>query len=250
MMEFLTIFLGELIGTFLLILLGVGVTANVLLLRSKGRQSGWIVICTGWGFAVAIAVYATGWASGGHLNPAVTLGLTVIGKSSWDVLPVYWMSQMIGAFLGAIVAYLVYYPHWKVTPDAETKLLCFATRPAIRKFTWNFVAECVATAVLLIGILGIYDAHNGLAAGFGPYAVGILILAIGLCLGGPTGFSINPARDLGPRLAHTLLPMRDKGSSDWAYAWVPIFAPLLGSVLGAWLYHYVVRTLRSLGDFQ
>lgn len=245
----MTIFLGELIGTFLLVLLGMGVNSNVLLLRSKGKNSGWIVISMGWGFAVAIAVYATGWASGGHLNPAVTFGLTVIGRSSWEVLPIYWISQMIGAILGAICAWIAYYPHFHATPDAETKLLCFATKPAIRKFAWNFFTECVATAVLLIGILGIYDAHNGLASGFGPYAVGILILAIGLCLGGPTGFAINPARDLGPRLVHALLPIRGKGPSDWAYSWIPIFAPLLGSVLGAWLYHCAIRTLHTIGDF-
>ncbi len=244
-----TIFWGELIGTFLLVLLGMGVNSNVLLLRSKGRHSGWIVISAGWGFAVAIGVYATGWASGGHLNPAVTLGLTVIGKSPWFALPLYWVSQMIGAFLGAVFGWLSYYPHLQATPDAETKLLCFATKPAIRKFTWNFLTECIGTAVLLIGILGIYDTHNGLASGFGPYAVGILVLAIGLCLGGPTGFAINPARDLGPRIAHALLPMRGKGTSDWAYAWVPIIAPLLGGTLGAWLYHCLIRPLHFIGEF-
>ncbi len=249
-METSTIFWGEVIGTFLLILLGVGVNANVLLMQSKGRQSGWIVTCFGWGFAVAVAVYVVGWASGGHLNPAVTLGLTVIGKSAWDLLPTYWGGQMVGAFLGAVGAWLVYYPHWGATRDAETKLVCFATKPAIRKFGWNFITECIATAVLMIGILGIYDQHNGLGAGVGPYLVGILIVAIGLCLGGPTGFAINPARDLGPRIAHALLPMPWKGSSDWAYCWIPIIAPLLGSVLGAWLYQAAIVSMYTVGDFQ
>lgn len=249
-METSTIFWGEVIGTFLLILMGVGVNANVLLLRSKGKDSGWIVISFGWGFAVALAVYVTGWASGGHINPAVTLGLTILGRSSPALLPLYWCSQMLGAILGAIVAWLVYYPHWKATPDAETKLMCFATKPAIRKSAWNFVTECIATAVLLIGILGIYDQHNGLGSGIGPYLVGILIVAIGLCLGGPTGFAINPARDLGPRIAHAFLPIPKKGGSDWSYAWIPVVAPLLGGIIGAWVYKVIIIGLVRIGDFQ
>lgn len=245
-----TIFWGEVIGTFLLILLGVGVNANVLLSGSKGKQSGWIVTCFGWGFAVAAAVYVVGWASGGHLNPAVTLGLTVIGKSPWAFLPIYWIGQMIGAFLGAVCAWLAYYPHWRATHNHEVKLGCFATIPAIRKFTWNFVTELVATAVLVIGILGIYDQHNGLGSGLGPYLVGILVAAIGLCLGGPTGFAINPARDLGPRIAHALLPIAGKKGSDWAYSWIPVLAPLLGSLIGAWIYNAVIVSMYAIGDFQ
>lgn len=242
----MNIFIGELIGTLLLILLGNGSVANVLLTKSKGQKSGWIVICGGWGFAVAIAVYATGWASGGHLNPAVTLGFCLAGKTAWNLAPIYFAGQMIGAIVGAILVWLTYFPHWGKTSDPHYKLLCFSTQPAIRKPFWNFLTEVIGTAVLLIGILGIFNVNNGIAAGVGPYAVGILIFAIGLSLGGPTGFAINPARDLGPRIVHALLPIPGKGSSDWAYAWVPIVGPILGGLLGAWVYQMFIVYLQPL----
>jgi len=246
----MNIFLGELVGTFLLILLGVGVTANVLLNRSKGQGSGWIVITWGWGFAVAVGVYVAGWASGGHLNPAVTIALTLCGKSPFWAMPFYFLGQVIGGLLGAFAAWLAYYPHWVATPDGETKLKCFATKPAIRRLGWNFVTEFIGTAVLIIGILGIFNAHNAIASGMGPYAVGILIVAIGMSLGGPTGYAINPVRDLCPRIIHAIVPMRAKGSSDWGYAWVPIVGPILGGVAGAYVYEKLIEPLRMLGDFH
>ncbi|MBS0606055.1 MAG: aquaporin family protein [Parachlamydiales bacterium] len=242
----MNIFLAELIGTMLLILLGNGAVANVLLVRSKGYHSGWIVITAGWGFAVAIAVYTTGWISGGHINPAVTLGLTLAGKSPVALMPIYIIAQFLGALLGAVLVYLCYQPHWKMTLEPHPKLLCFATAPAIRRPFWNFITEVIGTAVLLMGILGIFNVHNGIASGMGPYAVGILIFSIGLSLGGPTGYAINPARDLGPRLAHFMLPIPGKGSSDWKYAWVPILGPLVGSAVGVFLYQQFVSKLLAL----
>ncbi len=241
----MNIFLGELIGTLILILLGNGVVANVLLTRSKGEGSGWIVITAGWGFAVAIAVYCVGWISGGHLNPAVTIGLIVAGKTPFAQLPLYLLGQWFGAMVGSWLVWLTYFPHWAATQDATTKLLCFCTKPAIRNIKWNFFAEVIGTAVLLIGVLGIFNAHNGIGSGVGPYAVGILIFSIGLSLGGPTGFAINPARDLGPRSMHAILPIAGKGNSDWSYAWVPVLGPLLGGILGAFIYQIFLSRLSS-----
>lgn len=243
----MNIFFGELIGTMLLILLGNAVVANVLLKKSKGYESGWIVISAGWGFAVAIAVYVTGWASGGHLNPAVTLGFCLTGKTAWSLFPLYAISQMLGAMLGAVLVWLAYYPHFQATSDVLSKRLCFATTPAIRHFFWNFINEVIGTAVLLIGVLGIFNANNGIESkGVGPYLVGILIFSIGLSLGGPTGYAINPARDLGPRLIHALLPFGKKGASDWGYAWVPVLGPLCGSLIGTLVYQWVVFPLQAL----
>lgn len=240
------IFLGELIGTFLLILLGNGVVANVLLHQSKGEKGGWIVITAGWGFAVAIAVYAVGWISGGHLNPAVTLGLWAAGKTPMSLIPVYFSGQMIGAMLGAWLVWISYYPHWRATPDSNLKLLCFCTKPAIPNRWSNFTVEVIGTAVLLIGILGIFNVHNGIGSGVGPYAVGILIFSIGLSLGGPTGFAINPARDLGPRIMHAWLPIAGKRDADWQYAWIPIAGPFVGALLGAWIYQIFIAPLPAL----
>jgi glycerol uptake facilitator protein len=240
------IFLGELIGTLLLVLLGNGVVANVLLNKTKGYHSGWIVITAGWGFAVGIAVYVVGWASGGHINPAVTLGFCLVGKTPWSLLPLYVLSQMLGAMLGALLVYLSYFPHWKATYDPTSKLLCFATHPAIRNTKWNFVTEVIGTAVLLMGVLGIIDSHNQIAGGMGPYAMGILVFSIGLSLGGPTGYAINPARDLGPRIVHSLLPFSKRGSSEWGYSWVPLCGPLLGGALGALLYQWLIAPLQPL----
>jgi glycerol uptake facilitator protein len=244
--ERMSIFLGELIGTMLLVLLGNGVVANVLLSKTKGHQSGWIVITAGWGFAVSVGVYVAGWASGGHLNPAVTLGFCLVQKTPWDLLPLYVVSQMLGAMLGALLVYFSYCPHFRATYDPVNKLLCFATHPAIRAQRWNFVTEVIGTAVLLIGVLGIIDVHNQLASGMGPYAIGILVFSIGLSLGGPTGYAINPARDLGPRIVHALLPFSKRGSSEWGYSWVPVFGPLLGGALGALLYQCLIASLQPL----
>lgn len=242
----MNIFVGELIGTMVLVLLGDGVVANVLLEKTKGQNSGWIVIAAGWGFAVAIAVYVAGWASGAHINPAVTLALAAIGELPRQQIPVYLAGQFLGAFLGAILVWLAYLPHWSKTADTDAKLAVFCTAPAIRHPLGNLICEVIGTAVLLIGVLGILDNHIELTSGVGPYAVGILVFGIGLSLGGPTGYAINPARDLAPRLAHALLPIAGKGKSDWAYSWVPVVGPILGGILGAWLYHGLLAHLPPL----
>ncbi|MBF5058608.1 MIP/aquaporin family protein [Candidatus Neptunochlamydia vexilliferae] len=236
----MSIFWGELLGTLLLILLGDGAVANVLLKKSKGEQSGWIVITAGWGFAVAMGVYAVGWATGGHINPAVTFGFAIVGKTPWNQVPTYIAGQMVGAILGAILVWASYFLHFEKSDNKTHKLLIFCTQPAIRAKRWNFVTEVIATAVLLIGVLGIFNIHNEIASGVGPFAVGLLVFSIGLSLGGPTGYAINPARDLGPRLVHSLFPIQGKGSSDWDYAWVPIIGPLLGAALGALIYQNIL----------
>lgn len=230
-------FIAELIGTMILVLLGDGVCANVLLNKSKGKDSGWIVIATGWGFAVAIAVYVAGWVSGGHINPAVTIGFIAIGKFTLKEALPYFAGQFTGAFIGGVLVWLAYLAHWKATDDADRKLAVFCTTPAVRKYGCNLLTEIIGTAVLLMGVLGIFNVHNSIGSGIGPYLVGLLVFSIGLSLGGPTGYAINPARDLGPRIAHWILPIPGKRDSDWSYSWVPIVGPIIGSVLGAILYH-------------
>ncbi|SFR62298.1 MIP/aquaporin family protein [Anaeromicropila populeti] len=229
--------ISEIIGTMILIILGDGVVANVVLKKSKGNSSGWIVITAGWGFAVAIAVYTVGWVGGAHLNPAVTIGLAVIGSFSWSLVPSYIAAQVFGAFLGAIVVYLAYYKHFAETDDADAKLAVFSTAPEIRSTIWNIVTEIIGTALLLIGILGIGNSHNN-AGALGALLVGILVWSLGLSLGGPTGYAINPARDFGPRIAHAILPIPGKRDSDWSYAWIPVIAPIIGGVLGALIYNF------------
>jgi len=244
-------YLAELLGTMILVLLGDGVVANVLLQRSKGQNSGWIVVTTGWGVAVAIAVYAVGRISGAHLNPAVTIALATIGSFSWAQVPGYIAAQMVGAFLGAVLVWLTYLPHWRETPDPGAKLGIFCTGPAIRSTGANLITEIVGTAVLMFGILAIAANAQTLARpgdvdlsvvfsrGLQPLLVGVLVLGIGLSLGGPTGYAINPARDLGPRLAHALLPIPGKGASDWGYSWIPVVGPIIGGIAGAGLYSIV-----------
>ncbi len=236
-------YLAEFAGTALLILLGDGVVAGVLLRESKAENSGWIVITFGWGLAVAIAVYSVAHISGAHINPAVTLGLAAVGEFDWALVPGYWLAQLLGAFAGAAFVYLHYLPHWRVTEDPGLKLAVFSTAPAIRTPVANLISEIIGTIVLVYGVLAIggYFAADteGLGAfgtGISPLLVGLLVVAIGLSLGGPTGYAINPARDLGPRLAHAVLPIPGKGGSDWSYAWIPVVGPLIGGVLGAWLY--------------
>jgi len=226
---------GEFIGTAIMLLLGNGVVANVLLKGTKGFQSGWIVITAGWGFAVAVAVYC-GWLSGAHFNPAVTFSFALIGKTPWHLVWLYWAAQLLGAMAGQFLVWCAYYAHWFKTADPGLKFLCFSTKPAIRHNGLNFLTETIATAVLLLGILIIYNRHNGVTAELGPYLVGILVFGIGLSLGGPTGFAINPARDLGPRILHAWLPIGSKGPSGWDYAWIPILAPLVGGAAGALIY--------------
>jgi glycerol uptake facilitator protein len=235
----------------LLVLLGDGVVANVVLNRSKGQNSGWIVITVGWGVAVAMAVYAVGRISGAHLNPAVTVGLAVIGSFPWAEVPGYIIAQMVGAFVGAVLVWLMYLPHWKATADPGLKLAVFSTGPAIRHTAGNFIGEVIGTAVLLFGILAIaanaqtlskpgdVDLSFVFSRGLQPLLVGVLVLGIGLSLGGATGYAINPARDLAPRLAHAVLPIPGKGSSDWGYSWIPVVAPIVGGILGAGAYFVI-----------
>ncbi|MCY6370835.1 MIP/aquaporin family protein [Clostridium ganghwense] len=230
-------FLAELIGTLLLILLGNGVVANVVLNKSKGQNSGWIVIATGWALAVMIPAFIFGSVSGAHLNPAVTLGFAAIGKFSWNEVPTYIAAQFIGAFIGAVLVWLMYLPHWEETEDKGAVLGSFSTGPAIRNNISNFISEFIGTAVLTFGILGIVSQQ--MAEGLGALVVGGLIWSIGISLGGPTGYAINPARDLAPRIAHAILPIKGKGSSDWGYAWIPVIAPIVGGIAGAVLFKCV-----------
>jgi glycerol uptake facilitator protein len=231
------IFFSEVIGTGLLILLGDGVVAAVLLSKSKAQNSGWIVITFGWGMAVAMAVYAVGQFDGAHLNPAVTLGLAVIGVTSWSDVPQYLGGELVGAFIGAVLVWAHYSHHFGDTEDPGLKLAVFSTGPAIRNYPLNFISEVIGTFVLVFGVVAITSAGNHLVGGLAPLIIGFLVFAIGLSLGGPTGYAINPARDLMPRIAHFILPIAGKGTSDWEYAWIPVVAPILGGILGAVVAH-------------
>jgi glycerol uptake facilitator protein len=231
------IFPSEVIGTAVLILLGDGVVAGVLLAKSKAQNSGWIVIAFGWGMAVMLAVYSVGRFSGAHLNPAVTLGLASIGVTKWVDVPVYLAGEFVGAFIGAVLVFAAYSHHFAATEDAGLKLAVFSTGPAIRNYILNFVTEVIGTFMLLFGVLAITANKAPTAAGLVPLLIGLLVFAIGLSLGGPTGYAINPARDLGPRIAHFILPIPGKGTSDWSYAWIPVVAPIVGGILGALTYH-------------
>lgn len=229
---------AETIGTALLVLLGDGVVAAVLLNKSKAQNSGWIVITFGWGFAVMVGAYAVGSFDGAHLNPAVTLGLWINGNINGNQAWHYWIGEFLGAFIGATLVWATYYLHWAETEDPGLKLAVFSTGPAIRNYLWNLVTEIVATLVLVFGILAITGpANKGPAvSGLSTLLVAFLVVSIGMSLGGPTGYAINPARDLGPRIMHAILPIPGKGVSDWGYAWVPVLGPLLGGAIGALLY--------------
>ena len=233
-------FVSELLGSAVLILLGAGVVATAILPKSKGFNGGWLLINFGWGFAVFAGVYVA-YKSGGHLNPAVTLGLFVAGLDyakgidpTVSNMFIYFAAQLIGSFLGAVLAYLAFKKHFDEDADPATKLGVFATGPAIRSYGWNFVTELLGTFVLVFWVI----VSGKTPSALGPLAVALLIVGIGASLGGPTGYAINPTRDLGPRIAHFVLPIKDKGSSDWAYSWVPIAGPLAGGVLagllGSW----------------
>ncbi|MFW5748220.1 MAG: MIP/aquaporin family protein [Chloroflexota bacterium] len=253
-------FVAELLGTAMLIILGNGVVANVVLRESKGSDSGWIVITAGWGFAVFIAVFMIGQYSGAHINPAVTIGLAVnesFGEeffTGWEDVPVYIIAQMIGAFLGAVIVWLTYKLQYDATEDKGSKLATFSTAPAIRNPVFNLITEAVGTFVLVFGVFTIVPLSAELsgvtgtegavfaidAGALGAFPVGILVFGIGLSLGGPTGYAINPARDLGPRIAHFLLPISGKGDSDWGYSWIPVVGPVIGAVLAALAYGALV----------
>lgn len=227
-------YVAEFFGTMLLILLGEGVVAGVLLKGSKAENAGWLTIVVAWGLAVTLAIYAVGQISGAHLNPAVTVALALSGSFPWDQVAGYCAAQIVGAFTGAVLVWLHYLPHWKNTASAELKLAVFATGPAIRSPLNNLLSEAIATAVLILGLL--FIGANRFADGLNPLIVGLLIISIGLSLGGTTGWAINPARDFGPRMAHTILPIAGKGASDWSYGWIPVVGPLIGSGLGVLVY--------------
>ena len=231
-------FLGELLGTMTLILFGDGVVAGVLLNKSKAQNAGWIVITTGWAFAVLAGVFvaqATG-SPAGYINPAVTIAAIVRGAEAVSSGVMLIVAQFIGAFLGAALVWLMYLPHWEVTEDTGLKLAVFSTGPAIRNTASNLISEIIGTFALVFIVFSIFGKlaiPSGAAGGIGPYLVACLVWGIGLSLGGPTGYAINPARDLGPRIAHAVLPIAGKGDSDWAYSWIPVVGPIIGGVLAA-----------------
>jgi glycerol uptake facilitator protein len=227
-------YLAEFLGTMLLILLGNGVVANVALRGTKGEGEGLINVVVGWGLAVTLAIYAVGRISGAHLNPAITLALFVNGDFPASQVAGYMIAQFAGAFAGAVLVWMFYMPHWPRTEGAARKLGVFCTAPAIRSVASNLFSEIIATMILVLAIL--FIGANNFAEGLNPIVVGALIMSIGLSLGGTTGFAINPARDLAPRLAHFILPISGKGSSDWSYSWIPVVGPLIGGLLGSWLF--------------
>jgi glycerol uptake facilitator protein len=230
----LSIIGSEWIGTGLLILLGDGVVAAVVLAKSKAENSGWIVITWGWGMAVMVAVFAVGRFSHAHLNPAVTLGVWIDGGIDGGQAVKYFIGEMLGAMTGAVLVFGAYYLHFAETEDPGLKLAVFSTGPAIRNTAANLITEIIGTFVLVFGVFAITDVHNGaVVAALGAFFVGLLVLSIGLSLGGPTGYAINPARDLGPRIMHAILPIPGKGPSDWGYAWIPVLGPLIGGALGS-----------------
>ncbi|MBI3137084.1 MAG: aquaporin family protein [Sphingobacteriales bacterium] len=229
-------FTGEFIGTALLILFGGGVVANVVLNKTNGQNSGWIVITFGWAMAVFIGVFTSLKLGGsGHLNPAVTIALAVTGKFSSTLVLTYILAQLAGAFTGAVLVWLTYHTHFDASSDADLKKAIFCTAPGIRNPLNNFFTEFIGTFVLMFGALSFTDSASSLGT-LNALPVSLLVLGIGLSLGGPTGYAINPARDLGPRIAHFLLPIKGKRDSDWGYSWVPIMAPVAGAALAAWLF--------------
>jgi glycerol uptake facilitator protein len=228
-----SIFGAEVIGTAILVLLGDGVVAAVLLSHSKAQNGGWIVVTFGWGMAVAMAVFAVGQFSGAHINPAVTMGFAVIGNTEWSDVPAYLGGEFVGAFIGATLVWAAYSNHWRATEDPGLKLAVFCTAPAIRNTIANLITEIIGTFLLVFGILAIVADEATLETGLAALLIGLLVFAIGLSLGGPTGYAINPARDLGPRIMHFILPIAGKGPSDWSYAWIPVVGPIAGGILGA-----------------
>jgi glycerol uptake facilitator protein len=232
----MSVYLSEFLGTFFMILLGDGVVAGVLLNDSKAKDAGWITITLAWGLAVLIGIYVAA-ASGAHMNPAITLAMASLGKLSWALVPGYVAAQMLGAFVGAVMVYFCYHAHWRGTPDPTVKLGVFCTIPAIRNVPANLMTEIIGAFVLVYGVLAI--GANKLADGFGPLSVALLVVVIGMALGGPTGYAINPARDLAPRFAHFVLPIPGKGGSDWRYAWIPIVGPVIGALIAAFFYRAV-----------
>lgn len=239
----MTSYLGELIGTAILMLLGNGVVANVLLAKTKGHDSGLIVIAFGWAIAVFTAVFISADISGAHLNPAVTVGLAAAGKFDWATVPGYVLAQLLGAMVGQLLVLLTYRDHYRATENTDLVLATFSTGPAIPNGLWNTVTEVIGTFVLVFAVLYITGPEFGESPGslgaLDALPVALVVLGIGLSLGGPTGYAINPARDLGPRIVHALVPLKHKGGSDWPYAWVPVVGPIIGALLAAGLWHLV-----------
>ncbi len=234
----MTPFVAELTGMTLLIILGDSVVANVILNKTKGNGGGLMAITFGWAIAVFVGVYTTASISGAHLNPAVTIGLAAIGKFEWALVPGYLAAQLLGAMLGAFFVWVTYRQHFDATDDAATKLGVFCTSPSINSPINNLVTECIATFVFILAILFITKSQNSLGS-LDALPVALLVLGVGLSMGGPTGYAINPARDLGPRIMHALLPIKNKGGSDWAYSWIPVVGPILGAVLAAFVYQWL-----------
>ena len=231
----MTPFLGELIGTFILVLLGNGVVANVVLNKSKGNNAGWLTIAAGWGIALFVAVYAVAASSGAHLNPAVSVGLAAAGKFAWNDVPTYALGQMLGAMLGALMVWITYRQHFDATTDPNMQLAAFCSAPAIRSPFNNIITEAVGTFMLVFGIMMIVSPQASLGS-LDALPVALLLFGIGLSLGGPTGFAVNPARDLGPRIMHAILPMTNKRDSDWGYAMVPVIGGFIGGLIAAVVY--------------
>lgn len=233
--------LGEFLGTFILILLGNGVVSGVVLNKTKATGAGWVAITLGWGFAVMMGVYVSGFMSPAHLNPAVTIAMAMIGSFSWSLVFPYIIAQMLGAMVASIILYLMFYPHYAETKNSADNLGTFSTGPAIRQTSSNLISEIVGTAVLTTGILAFGQYAITQTSGVSPLLVGAIITAIGLSLGATTGYSLNPARDLGPRIMHAILPIKGKGDSDWSYAWIPVVGPIIGGSLGAIIFNMVIQ---------
>lgn len=233
--------LGEFLGTFTLILLGNGVVSGVVLNKTKATGAGWVAITLGWGFAVMMAVYISGFMSPAHLNPAVTIAMAMVGSFGWNLVVSYIVAQMLGAMAASVILYLMFYPHYAETKNPADILGTFSTGPAIRHTSSNLLSEIVGTAVLTAGILAFGQYAITQTSGVSPLLVGAIITAIGLSLGATTGYSLNPARDLGPRIMHAILPIKGKGDSDWSYAWIPVLGPIIGGSLGALLFNMVIQ---------
>lgn len=234
----MTLFTGEVVGTTLLLLFGNGVVANVVLNKTKGGNGGWIVISFGWAMAAFIGVFVASKSSGAHLNPAVTIALAMLGKVAWKDVPMYFAGQLLGSMIGSFGVWAAYRQHFAATEDPASKLAVFSTGPAIRNYFHNFLTEVIATFAFVLPILFIIAPSSSLGA-LDALPVALLVLGVGLSLGGSTGYAVNPVRDLGPRIMHAILPMGRKGSSDWAYAWIPVIGPVTGSILAALLFMYI-----------
>ncbi len=234
----MSVFVSEFIGTALILLLGNGVVANVVLLKTKGHGSGLMAITFGWCIAVFVGVFTSAPSSGAHLNPAITLAFAVLGKTPWNMVPIYMAAQLAGAMAGTTLVWMVYRSHFDQTPDPDTKMAAFCTSPAIRNSWQNLISEIVGTFVLVFGALHITQPASSLGA-VNALPVALLVLGIGLSLGGTTGYAISPARDLGPRIMHAVLPIKGKRDSDWSYAWIPVVGPLAGALLGAWVFAWL-----------